>query len=183
MENLLYNNPTEDLWYNNPKILIENFLDFVPNKNLNKNQKINSMVRFAIYYAVLLILFNQDTKWLSISVIIILLSLFLAKSEEFASIKSSSEFCTIPTKENPFMNFNINNPTDKPACKYDDIKENIRKEFRTNIPNDPNDIWGKFISDRNFYIMPNTEIVNKQTEFAEWCFGTSGKCKTEGRNC
>ena len=35
----------EDLWYNNPKVLIENFTEFFPNKNLNKNQKINSMVR------------------------------------------------------------------------------------------------------------------------------------------
>ena len=70
----------EDLWYNNPKILTQNYFEFFPNKNLNKNQKINSMVRFAIYYAVLLIIFKQDNKWLSISVIIVLLSLFLGKS-------------------------------------------------------------------------------------------------------
>ena len=44
-------------------------------------------------------------------------------------------------------------------------------------------MWGKFISDRNYYTMPNTEIVNDQTGFAKWCFGNSGECKSFGTNC
>ena len=75
---------------------------------------------------------------------------------------------------------NTNRPA---ACKYEDSKKNIRKEFRSHLYSDSSDIWGKFITDRNYYTMPNTDIVNDQTGFALWCFGNSGECKTTGNNC
>ena len=61
----------------------------------------------------------------------------------------------------------------------------MRKNFRSSIFIDHNDIWGKYISDRNFYIMPNTDIVNNQVEFANWCYSmnNSGKCKILGNDC
>ena len=68
------------------------------------------------------------------------------------------------------------------ACKYDDVKEEIQKNFRKDLFTDTSDIWGKYISDRNFYTMPSTEIINKQKEFAEWLYGDGGKCKNDG-NC
>jgi hypothetical protein len=172
----------EELWYKNPKILTQNLIEFFPNKEYSKEKKINSMVRFAIYYAILLIIFKLDSKWLAVSAIIILISLFLGKSESFTNT-DNNENCTMPTKDNPFMNFNITNPNKFPACMYDDVKDDMREKFRSKIPNDPNDLWGRNISDRNFYTMPNTDIVNDQTGFAEWCFGDSGSCKMEGKGC
>jgi hypothetical protein len=178
-----------DLWYHNPKILLENVDQFFPNKKLNRIEKINSLARFSIYYSILLILLGQDSKWLSVSVIILLISTFLGTTEKFVSInnKSDSNNCTKPTKENPFMNYTLGdlmeNTNRSAACKYEDSKEKIRKEFRSHLYSDSSDIWGKFITDRNFYTMPNTEIVNDQTGFALWCFGNSGECKTTGNNC
>ena len=178
-----------DLWYRNPKILLEKYDQFFPNKNLNRIEKINSLARFAIYYGILLVLFGQDTKWLSISIVIITISLFLGSTENFVSVgnKEDEKNCTKPTKQNPFMNYTLGDlieKSDRPkACKYEDSKDEMRKEFRSHIYSDSSDIWGKFISDRNFYTMPNTEIVNDQKGFAKWCFGNSGKCKTTGKNC
>ena len=172
-----------ELWYKNPKILTKDLYEFFPQNNLDKSRKINAMVRFAIYYAILLIIFNQDTKYLAISVIIVLISLFLGKSEKFGELEKSKENCTLPTKENPFMNFNITDPNKKPACRYDLVKKEMRDNFRSKIHIDSNDLWGRFISDRNFYTMPNTQIVNDQTGFAEWCFGKSGSCKMNGVGC
>ena len=178
-----------DLWYHNPKILLENVDQFFPNKKLNRVEKINSLARFSIYYSILLILLGQDTKWLSVSIIILLISTFLGTTEKFISIndKSDPKKCTKPTRENPFMNYTlgdlIENPNRPRACKYEDSKNNIRKEFRSHLYSDSSDIWGKFISDRNYYTMPNTDIVNDQTGFAQWCFGNSGECKTTGQNC
>lgn len=178
-----------DLWYHNPKILLENVDQFFPNKKLNRVEKINSLARFSIYYSILLILLGQDTKWLSVSIIILLISTFLGTTEKFISIndKSDPKNCTKPTHENPFMNYTlgdlIENPNRPRACKYEDSKNNIRKEFRSHLYSDSSDIWGKFISDRNYYTMPNTDIVNDQTGFAQWCFGNSGECKTTGQNC
>ena len=99
--------------------------------------------------------------------------------------------CTKPTRSNPFMNYtlgeqyNIDNKERLPACSYEDIKTDMRTKFRSNIHTDLTDIWGQYISDRNFYIMPNTDIINNQTGFAKWCYSSidSGECKTYGSNC
>ena len=44
-----------ELWYHNPYILLDDYTDWFPNKNLNRNQKINSLVRFCIYYTFIII--------------------------------------------------------------------------------------------------------------------------------
>jgi hypothetical protein len=95
--------------------------------------------------------------------------------------------CSKPTINNPFMNYTIgdllNNKIDKHSCNYDDVKTDIRNNFRKSIYTDSSDIWGQYISDRNFYTMPNTKLVNDQKELALWLLGNSGECKTYGKNC
>ena len=180
-----------NVWYQDPKVLFENMDRFFPRNDLNKNEKINSLVRFAIYYALLIILFKQDTKWLSVSVILILISLFMGVSEDFSAkesvITGEDTRCQEPTENNPFMNFTLNdlmeNPDRPKACYYDDVKDKMREKFRKKIYSDPADTWGNFISDRNFYTMPNTELINDQTGFAEWCYGDMGVCKSTGNSC
>jgi hypothetical protein len=178
-----------ELWYQNPKVLLDNYDQFFPNKSLDRNQKINALARFAIYYSALIIIFNTDSKWLSVSAIILVVSYFLGRSENFTSEdrELDPENCQPPTKDNPFMNYTvgdlIESPNRLPACDYEKVKDEMRKQFRSHLYSDSSDIWGKFISDRNFYTMPNTEIVNDQTGFAQWCFGNSGQCKSEGKNC
>ncbi len=178
-----------ELWYQNPKVLLDNMDHFFPNKSLNRNQKINSLARFAIYYSILIVIFNQDTKWFSISIIILLISAFLGKSENFtiSDKKINNQLCQGPTKDNPFMNYTMGDLLEDKdrshACKYDDTKVAMRNNFRSHLHSDSNDLWGQYISDRNFYTMPVTDIVNDQTGFALWCFGNSGDCKTSGKNC
>jgi hypothetical protein len=178
-----------ELWYNNPKVLFDNPEQFVPKNNLTRTQKINSLARFSIYYSLLILVSKQDTKWLSVGLIILLISTFLGTTENFTSKdkRLNHNVCQKPTKNNPFMNYTLGDLLDNPdrnrACDYEDIKKEMRKEFRSHVHSDSSDIWGKFISDRNYYTMPNTEIVNDQTGFALWCFGNSGDCKTNGTNC
>jgi hypothetical protein len=179
----------ENIWYRNPKILLQNLDQFFPNKTLSRVNKLNALARFAIYYSLLVIILRQDTKWMSVSLIILLITIFMGSSERFNSIDPilNNEVCQEPSKHNPFMNFTVSdlvdNPKRKPACDYESTKNKIRANFRSHLHTDMSDIWGRFISDRNFYTMPNTNIVNDQTGFAKWCFGDSGACKSEGRDC
>ena len=172
-----------DLWYKNPQVLLKDLDQFLPNNEYTQIQKINSLARLAIYYGLLIIITNNDTKWLSVSVVILLISLFLGTTENFIINNS----CQKPTKNNPFMNFthgdHISNPNRLKACSYDNSKNDINKEFRSKIYVDINDLWGKLISDRNYYTTPNTELVNDQTGFAKWCYGNGGNCKTYGIDC
>lgn len=178
-----------ELWYHNPKVLLDKPEDFFPNKNLNRTEKINSLARFSIYYTVLILISKQDSKWLSVGIIIMLISAFLGTTESFTSKDKtiSPNQCQKPTKDNPFMNYTVGDLIETPnrprACKYDEVKDEMRKEFRSHVYSDSSDLWGKFISDRNYYTMPNTEVVNDQTGFALWCFGNSGECKSLGTNC
>ena len=215
-----------NLWFNNPKILFQDLNEFFPDKDLHYNNKINSLVRFAIYYTFLLILFNCNLNYLYISLFLILFSYYLGyyKIEKFnqsdniipllseeqnknnllneknnlleeqnINLPSKSEensitkICYHPTENNPFMNYTLGDQIDNPnrpkACEYDDVKNEIRKEYRKDLYTDTSDIWGKYISDRNFYTMSNTESINKQKEFAEWVYGGHGDCKSFGIDC
>ena len=69
------------LWYNNPQILLNEWYQFFPNNSLSREQKINAIARFAIYYLILIIIFNQNLKWLSISIILLIISFCLGYSE------------------------------------------------------------------------------------------------------
>ena len=104
-----------------------------------------------------------------------------------------------PTIDNPYMNYVLNKTdqinTEINAKTFDQINnqindnenndKKIKKLFRQDLYTDINDIWGKNLNDRNYYTMPNTNIVNNQTEFAKWCYNieNSGQCKILGTNC
>ena len=171
------------LWYNNPKILLNDLHQFFPNNSLNREQKINAIVRFAIYYSILVIIFKQDFKWLSVSIILISISYCLSYYENFEQINKLST-CVRPTKNNPFMNYTFGDDVNREkACKYDDVKDEMRNEFRKDIIPDPSDLWGINISDRNFFTMPWTQVINDQRSFANWLYGDSGTCKNKGIGC
>lgn len=178
-----------NIWYTNPKVLLEKPSDFYPTKNQSLSEKSNSLARFAIYCILLCLLLGFDNKWLSIPIVILIISLGFGQTENFSSAEfpSSNNQCQTPTYNNPFMNFTlgdlISNPLRKGACDYDKSKKLILDTFRSHLHADSFDIWGKNISDRNFYIMPNTNIVNGQFEFAQWCYGAHGECKYTGNNC
>jgi hypothetical protein len=193
------------LWINEPKILLTNLNQFFINNNLSENENKNAIARFGFYLGCLILLFDQDIHWMLLPVIIILYSLIYNKKtiDNFLNSKINELFdpisniitpaptpdpnCQEPTKDNPFMNYTIgdliDNPNKKPACKYKDVKDKVKKEFKKNVFTDTYDLWGKNTSDRQFFTMPNTGIVNDQMGFAKWCFGDSGSCKTFGQGC
>lgn len=164
-------------WLYNINILFQNYQDFYPKNSMNNIDKANSIMRFSIYYSLLLILFKIDSSWLTISFLLIFLSIFIGITENFQTQENK---CTKPTINNPYMNFtlgdNINNPQRPAACQLDDKTRNEQlKYFNKNSHKNNND--------RNFYTMPSTTIVNDQTGFAKYLFGDFGKCKSEGKGC
>lgn len=176
------------LWYNDLNIIFEKPYDFFPSGDGDRIEKMNTLARFAIYYAVIIIVSKSDTKWLSVSVVILIMSYCMGQAEHFSIEKESHFKCTKPTKENPFMNFTVgdhyNNPQRTAACQHTDkIKKDMRQKFLMHQVSDPNDIWGNNINDRPFLTMPNTKSVNDQKGFALWLYGDIGKCKSDGVNC
>lgn len=178
----------DKLWYEDIKVLVDNPLQIFPLESYDRIQKINSIARFAIYLAIYILIMKIDNKYLSISIILLILSYLLGKTENFISTDFElNTTCHKPTIDNPFMNYTIGDLIEKSkrgkACNYDKAKGLMRQTFRSHVHSDSSNIWGKYISDRNFYIMPNTNIVNEQINFANWCYGGGGSCKSYGKNC
>lgn len=176
-----------DLWYNNPAILFQNMNEFFPTNDLNRIEKVNAIARLAIYYLIIITVLNLNTNWYPISVVLLVISVLLGYYENFETVTTSSTNCTNPTKTNPFMNFTLAdyiNNVDKPSsCPYDKVKDKMRQEFRKDIVPDPADLWGQNISDRQFFTMPWTTVVNNQTDLGKWLYGKAGECKNLGLNC
>jgi len=185
------------IWYNDIYVLLEKPLQFFPSNNLTNLEKINALARLAVYYAIIIIFTNRNHSYLTFSVVILITSFFLGRtidptntSESFSNNKldtSKNNSCYKPTDENPFMNFTLNDyykNSDRPQnCPIDEVKNEMRTKFLKKIVPDPTDLWGQNISDRNFYTMPSTRVVNDQTGFANWCYGSMGQCKSNGKGC
>ena len=176
-----------NLWFNDPSILLQDMTDFFPTNNLTRTEKVNSIARLAIYYAIIIAVFKQDNKWYTVSVVLLIISYFLGYFENFEDVKNDISNCVVPTKENPFMNFTLGdymNNSDRPAaCSYDKVKTKMREEFRKDIVPDPADLWGQNISDRQFFTTASTTVVNNQTGLGKWLYGSAGECKNLGLNC
>jgi hypothetical protein len=176
-----------EVWYNNPGILFENLGEFFPTNDLDRIGKINAIARLAIYYMISITLFGLNSQWYSVSIVLLIISYFLGYYENFEEVKKTELKCTNPSKNNPFMNFTIGdymNDVNRPAaCSYDKVKNKMREEFRKDIITDPADLWGTNISDRQFFTMPWTTVVNNQSGLGKWLYGHSGECKNLGLNC
>jgi len=175
-------------WLNNPTVLFRNYTDFYPKKNMNNIEKANAIMRLSIYFSILLVSLNLDIKWLSVSMLMIIISIFLGTTENFKSIKNN---CVKPSKNNPYMNFTlgdqITNPKRNNACNFEDVRKDQLKYFNTNINNDniidKNDLYGINNNDREFYTMPSTTLVNDQNSFINYVYGDFGRCKSDGKDC
>jgi hypothetical protein len=148
----------------------------------------NAVVRFSVYYATIMLLFKQNPDSFVFSVITAAVTYIVfhhfevrngEREEAFAerniSFTEDGVPCTIPTKNNPFMNLLADEyNTPKPeACDAleDHIKEKINRKIRKGTYVDQDDIYNRNSGDRQFYTNPVTTSINDQKAFAEWLYG------------
>ena len=180
----------DNFWFNNPKILFkkDRLKEFFPIKEMSDIEKLNSIFRLSIYLGIILTIISNKYMYLYIIIITGCFTLFLYenKKEDFNNnfnIKNN-----VPNKNNPFMNYNIitDSKNKKQASKsYNSptIKNEINSFFNQNLYRDVSDLYQKNNSQRQFYTMPCTEVVNKQTEFAKWLYYPDKTCKENGIKC
>lgn len=189
---------SDPFWYQNPKILIklERLSEFFPHNDMTLYEKLNAMVRFAIYFALLVFAFKRTSRMFLFPLFVAGLTLYLFKNnykehkhESMTLIGPKYENCQKPSDENPFMNVLISdytaNPKKKPACNVNDkkVKEEIKQKFEKNLYRNTVDIWDRNNSQREYYTMPNTTIPNDQINFAKWLYKTPATCKELTRHC
>ncbi len=198
MVNHPINSISDPFWYQNPKILIQldRLNEFFPHNDMTLYEKLNAMVRFAIYFALLVVVFKKNTRMFLFPLFVLGLTFYLFKNDYKDDKKEGMKLvgpkydeCQTPSDENPFMNVLISdytaNPNKKPACNVNDkhVKEEIQEKFEKNLYRDSIDIWGRNNSQREYYTMPNTTIPNDQINFANWLYKTPTTCKELTKHC
>ena len=174
--------------------------DFLPvwgadARTADGDSQLNSLMRLAVYFAIAMLLLGRS----SAAVFSLLLgSLFTygvyqsradvvkaRRQEEFGGASSS---CRRPTQANPFMNpmpFDAKADADKSACDIEDplVRREMNKHFDKNLFRDVSDVFQSQASDRQYYTMPVTKVVNDAPEFARWLYDVGPTCKEDQRRC
>lgn len=94
-----------------------------------------------------------------------------------------------PQSNNALMNFSfidyIEDKKRPEAAKHNsDIKKKINENLFSKDKLEVSvDKINRDFFERQFYINPNTQIMNKQKEFALWLYGNKGNCKDVSKEC
>lgn len=178
----------DDVYFlDRPQVLLQKdrLFEFYPSSDLPNNRRVNALVRFIIYFIILYFISNGP--FLLLLMISVGAYLYLTRPRkhiEFSgglSYKPTScrqeEVCSMPTRENPFMNPSVDDylmDVDRaPACPITNpiVSDKIDQIFSDNLYLDVNDVWERNNGQRQFVTQPNTTIPNDQGGFAQWLFG------------
>lgn len=183
---------SEIFWANDPfQFLfdVDNYVKIIPDKNMDLVEQLNATLRFCILFSVLMLVIRHDYRTIFFALFGAFLTVVIYKYNEKENKYKKKILekmqvrddkfegkCTKPTPDNPFMNVNLTDYTDFPnrpkACNVSkaSTKKDIEKNFNERFPRDVDDIYGKKMTDRQFYTMPSTTIPNDQKSFAEWLY-------------
>ena len=191
-------------WYNQYSILFEReyLFEIFPIKEFDTVRKLNAIMRFCIFYTIIVYLYNKNTNILAVPLIVGLVSYFIFKNNtsiqkdsvtdklknDISPIDLSDQAhnigCQLPTKDNPFMNtpyFDIATDKELPSSctSYDNkgVQRKIEKEFDKGLYKNYTDIFGKENSQRQFFSVPGRDGVPDQAAFANWLYKTTATCK------
>jgi hypothetical protein len=194
---------TDLFWLNDPAIIINpnRFIEFIPSNNMTRVEQLNSLVRFCLYFSILLCLLKLDINYMLIFLTSLVLTYIiynydinvknsenLEKFDVFKTVDKTKKCLNYvkPSYDNPFMNptlLDINgNPNREAYSKRsflanDEIKQDMEDKFSYNLYQDADDIFSTRNSRRQFYTVPSTTIPNSQDDFAKWLYGNPPSCK------
>jgi hypothetical protein len=192
-------------WFQDPRILFDSnaFYQVLPMTGMTFAEKINAILRFFLYIGVFLALALREPNWVFLPIVAGLTTYAMARfytersdamqsymKENNVAIEDDGTVCMLPTVENPFMNPSVVDFKDRPlrprACDVTSsgMQKDIEHEFNKRFAKDFDDVYGRNGNSRAFYTVPNTEVPNDQTSFAEWLYGTGPTCKEgNGAGC
>ena len=167
---------------------------FIINNNMTQSEKINTIIRFILFFGIIFALILNNYKIALFVFIIIICLIYLNYynfnldiiKEKFNNLNNlnlvDNKLCVSPSKSNPLMNRNIYDNRNYDNCDIDNkcIKNKINKILNNSIYTDDYDIYNRNILSNIFYTVPNNNIINDQEGFAKWLYRDDVTCKEEG---
>lgn len=186
------------IWYKDPAGFMRdaNAAYFIPSKDAPLEDQLNAVMRFAIYFTLVLLIIKRDINLLFIVIVVGAATYVINESNvsderhkqrtmehlKLAQDKDG-QICTRPTKDNPFMNVTLEDlrefPNRPKACDitHKQVQKEVEDAHDFNLFRDVDDVYGRKTSSRQFYTMPNTTVPDDRTAFAEWLYKTGPTCK------
>lgn len=192
----------DKIWYEEPGILLNKnrLIEFFPSSEHSLYEKYNAIVRLTLYITVLLTIYHNDFKYMSILILVLLITFYLYKFdrdnpvvlENLTETETKNEIpkCYKPTLNNPFMNVNFTEYDEngtiqrEPACDTEEVKKQTDEYFHNNLYRDTSDLFGKMNSQRQFFTMPYTTVPNDPNgDFKNWLYKSPKTCKEDQDYC
>lgn len=150
--------------------------------DMSTQEALNSVVRFATYFSVLLFACTGVGAYLIAVPVIMAASVILyklfpnGKVLESFTPKAGSKAYTMPTSNNPFMNVlltDIGDNPDRPDAAPNgrtDVKAEIRKAFAqtSDLYMDTTDVFDQTLAMRTFHTLQSARVPNDQDGFLKW---------------
>ena len=197
----------EPVWYTDPVAGLlrpDRMAILVPRPDMTLEQQLNAVVRFALLYAALLLLFRRGRMALLVLTLALLITYAVHRADalrgdalqqrmEKLAVEQdpvTRELRAVGTVDNPYANVLLTDyadfPNRPPAADLTDARVAARAEKAAdhNVYRNPDDVFQRVTSNRAFYTMPNTQIPNSQDDFARWLYGAPPTCKEgAGERC
>lgn len=171
---------------------------FFPSVEMGLDQQLNCIMRFAIYFTIVLLIIRGNINSLFIVIITAFITVLVYESKMRNSLSKHDLFDTLnivdkgksqheykPTRDNPFMNIMVTDynkfPNRPPAGSWTDprVKDDVHSNFDAGLMRGDDDVFNKQASDRQYYTMPSTTIPNNQGDFARWLYHVPAKTYKE----
>tara|TARA_B100000989_G_scaffold298900_1_gene290870 strand:+ start:132 stop:860 length:729 start_codon:yes stop_codon:yes gene_type:complete len=116
------------LFIENPGILVDKdyIFDFIPDTNATMEERINAIVRFSLYFSVLLMIVKNNSRYIYIFIATLIITFFFYSNnrENFTSIVNFSNLknakrdkdCLIDDDSSNSSDDNLNKDCDQPTC-------------------------------------------------------------------
>jgi len=172
---------SEQIWFKDPKNLFTKATSFVPMPDMTTTEALNAVVRFTVYFAVLLFIVTHNTNYILLIPVVLLLTfalhtLFPNGKKLEAYMNRNTEGFTMPTPDNPFMNVllteigdNPNRPDAAPITNKD-VRKQVARAFQhtSDIYMDTSDKFDQAQAMRTFHTLQSAKVPNDQDGFLSW---------------
>ena len=176
----------EQIWFKDPSVLFDrdSWSRFVPTKDMTTAEALNSVVRFATYFSVILYFASGNGSYLVAIPVVMATTILLHNLfpngktiESFISKEApKSESYTMPTAANPFMNVLLTDIQDDPQrpdaapTNRQDVKAELHKAFQktSDVYMDTSDLFDQTQAMRTFHTLQSARVPNDLDGFKRW---------------
>jgi hypothetical protein len=181
---------TDPFWFNKTDILFDKkrISQFWPSKYQTYEERVNAMTRFILYAGTILSFYKHDSSPFVMSILLVVVLVFTSKSKNkfLQKLTTNLKNCQNPTTTNPLANqIPFDSINRKKACSSSVVENQITDSLFSEFPTKGLSNMNKDFIERQFFSMPNTDLVNNQSGFASWLYGDPNRkmCKSDPQFC